>query len=168
MIESIMFKAIQMSVIFSMLFACNSGIPVAISIDPAFTSEQRVVMDDALDQVCQATKFCPFVQDDSPNRIIADFDYARNGRQAGSAAFNDGDDIRVNMTHPALIDFDANAFWIAFAHEFLHYGIEGHTSDGLMSAFHAHPESESMCIDDVSANEWCKQSGDDGCKSTCP
>ena len=118
-----------------LLAACSSAPPESLSIDPAFSAEQRVVIDEALSQWCDSVGWCPRIELDgaAQGRIEADFDYRRHDRPEGAAASSTfGGTIYVDMTHWVM----GKPVWLlqAMMHEIGHYGAREHAREGIMSA----------------------------------
>ena len=145
------------------LFGCANQVPISITIDPAFTEEQKEVILDSLDHTCRAVNFCPLITDDSENKIINEFNWGKHDCPNSWTGVNDGKNVYINAK---LIEGDLERLWFSVTHELLHYGIEKHpVKRGLM--LHKVDRQFGMCIDIFAALAWCKEQNETGCVSTC-
>ena len=156
--------------------ACGRTPPQSVSIDPSFSEEQQATIVDVVDQWCESVGYCPelSVGGKAEGRIVAEHDYdpvtgdriggyERHGRAEGSGAFNDGDGtVFVNLDHIRM--GDPSIFWMTLAHEFGHFGIDGHIKHGLMGS---HQDVGMSCIDKHAVDEWCDQQGCEFKRPTC-
>lgn len=149
-----------------LLAACSNAPPATLAIDPAFSAEQRVVIDEALAQWCDSVGWCPRIELDgsAQGRIEADFNYQRHGRPDGAAASSDsGGTIYVDMSHWVM----NRPVWLlqAVMHELGHYGAREHAQEGIMSA--DMDVGEAACLDDAAVQLWCDEQGCDETRGTC-
>lgn len=149
-----------------LLAACGANPPESLVIDPAFSADQRVVIDEALAQWCDAVGWCPRIDLDgsAQGRIEADFNYRRHGLSEGGAAFNDGGGaIYVDMNHWVM---DKPVWFMqAVMHEAGHYGAFKHAREGLMAADMG--QSELPCLDDAAVRLWCDEQDCSHTRGTC-
>ena len=147
--------------------ACGRTPPQSVSIDPSFSEEQQATIVDVVDQWCESVGYCPelSVGGKAEGRIVADTDYERHGRAEGSGAFNDGDGtVFVNLDHIRM--GDPSIFWMTLAHEFAHFGVDGHPVKSGLLASHQDGNPQT-CIDDEAVGAWCDQQGCEFKRPTC-
>lgn len=164
---------------------CQAPLPTTISIDPAFSVEDRALIEDAVVQWCEASggHWCPDVNVGGPGaRIVLDLNYVRHGRNPLSGAMNDEADVYVNAEVWEALPVEYRLG--TMLHELGHFGVDGHIGgvyDGAPHLMSPSPcavwsEDRTMCaamaeawecIDARSAQEFCEQRGLSGCATTC-
>ena len=131
--------------------------PRTITVSPNMPEAIQVAAQRAADAWCSApVGWCPELVDDGGDSVILVGDAAGNADFV--AATNNGRRLLISARTVAE-GWTADDLTGPLLHEFGHYGIDGHTRDGLMAPRFEYALEIPHEVDPVAVAEWCEQQG---------
>lgn len=108
----------------AIMMGCG-GAPASLSLDTRFSPAEVLVIQDARDQWCDKTGWCPSWSTDGEAHILraTDAEYEGYDRPAASGGFTEG---YLTVLKGGLIDTDPAMLWVKVAHEMGHLQGEDH------------------------------------------